>query len=606
MTRYRLKLRFGRDWPADHVICRFDAWQHDDAPNLGAAFAAAVAKKVNAERHFWVRLCSPLPSAMLSPAERRRRWLCLGLITVLVAAVAVFWPSSGSLLTAILHPGAKLASLGHGAGAARLAIPAVALALITGVQQLWPGIQSVANWIDSPGSQAALGSMSDVSKQLGHLIEQALRGKRRLIIFVDNLERCRPPRAVEVCEVVTQLIGHPSVVTVLIGDMDTIAMSAGIKYAALESAVPDAEPGDFGRAYLDKLIQIQLRLPPPQAENLRHMFVSHDDPPAFPATERVPGRIARLWEKLTSPFRRWRQPVLLIAGAVAAVAALFVDAAAGIVLLVLLFASVSAGEPLAERFTVRRRSRTNEAIETRVKSELSASGEPPAEEDKQRQAEEMADAINTQDRGTGQVDPIEVRRRMSQLIIDRYLRAELDQALLEVLPDSPRAAKRLVNHAHLLLAIGLERGILDADVEPCQLAAWVSFTDRWPTVAARVAANPDLMAAIEDHARRLKTVSGHDAKLPRSLTTAGVPSLAPDLVRFLQHINQPAPPCRLRPLGPVAATLVRFARPPAADETQEAAPDPGPRQPFQRSQRPAPTRPPAPRRHGRAGAASRS
>ena len=55
--------------------------------------------------------------------------------------------------------------------------------------------------------------MQDASRQLRRLIGQALRGKRRLMIFVDNLERCRPPRAVEVCEVVSQLIGHPEVVT---------------------------------------------------------------------------------------------------------------------------------------------------------------------------------------------------------------------------------------------------------------------------------------------------------------------------------------------------------------------------------------------------------
>ena len=97
----------------------------------------------------------------------------------------------------------------------------------------------------------------------------------------------------------SQLIGHPEVVTVLIGDMDTIALSAEIKYAALESLSlgtpgtpgPGAAPrisgrgpvGSYGREYLEKLIQIQLRLPPPLPRDLRKMLVPIvGERPAFP------------------------------------------------------------------------------------------------------------------------------------------------------------------------------------------------------------------------------------------------------------------------------------------------------------------------------------
>ena len=60
------------------------------------------------------------------------------------------------------------------------------------------------------------------------------------------------------CEVVSQLIGHPEVVTVLIGDMDTIALSAEIKYSALESVAPGAtgtheSHGTPGTASIDRL-----------------------------------------------------------------------------------------------------------------------------------------------------------------------------------------------------------------------------------------------------------------------------------------------------------------------------------------------------------------
>src|SRR6266511_2920595 len=63
-------------------------------------------------------------------------------------------------------------------------------------------------------------------RQATHVRRQWLvipRDPRRFVIFVDDLERCRPPRAVEVCEVASQLLGHPNVVTVLVADMATIA-----------------------------------------------------------------------------------------------------------------------------------------------------------------------------------------------------------------------------------------------------------------------------------------------------------------------------------------------------------------------------------------------
>ena len=75
----------------------------------------------------------------------------------------------------------------------------------------------------------------------------------------------------------------------LIGDMDTIVLSAEIKYAALESlslgitGTSEAwrnprthrqeAVGSYRREYLEKLIQIQLRLPPPLPKDLRKMLV---------------------------------------------------------------------------------------------------------------------------------------------------------------------------------------------------------------------------------------------------------------------------------------------------------------------------------------------
>jgi hypothetical protein len=257
------------EWPLQrgdrpHVVCWFLAWLHDDAPHLGAALAADVAKSVDKYRPLHRRLATPLPTAMLSPQERWRRRLT-------IAAVALIAALPSALVPGLRHVFIKQ---GVGAGAAfgasltSLVIVAVAVSLIWA--RLFAIAQAASSFIDDPQSEAARGSMAEVKDQLGTIVRQAAKGGRRIVIFVDDLERCQPPKAVDVCEVVTQLLGHPEVVTVLLADMRAVAAAAAIKYADLEGRYApasdlggdgDANRASYGRAYLEKVVQLEFRIP---------------------------------------------------------------------------------------------------------------------------------------------------------------------------------------------------------------------------------------------------------------------------------------------------------------------------------------------------------
>jgi predicted KAP-like P-loop ATPase len=114
--------------------------------------------------------------------------------------------------------------------------------------------------------------MQEVSQQLRKLIGQAA-AQRRLIIFVDDLERCKPPRAIEVCETASQLLSHPNVVTVLIGDMTVIATSADIKYRDLElRETQRTAMTSYGRRYLEKIVQIQFDLPASALQSIQRII----------------------------------------------------------------------------------------------------------------------------------------------------------------------------------------------------------------------------------------------------------------------------------------------------------------------------------------------
>jgi len=202
---------------------------------------------------------------MLTPRERWRRRVGLAAAAIVAVGLALAIEPVRDVVSAL-----PLADKSDAAKAGSFTTLAV-LAIV-----LWPRMFSAAEhaarFVENPASEAASGSMHAVKEQLGVLIAQATRGMR-LVIFIDDLERCRPDRALQVCEVATQLLGHEDVITVLIADMDAIAASAATAYADASDASLSA---DLGRRYLEKIVQIQLTLPPPAVEDLARLLRGED------------------------------------------------------------------------------------------------------------------------------------------------------------------------------------------------------------------------------------------------------------------------------------------------------------------------------------------
>lgn len=76
------------------------------------------------------------------------------------------------------------------------------------------------------------------------------------------------------CEVVAQLLDHPGVITVLVGDLRVIAASAEVKYkdaAERFGQDPDFAADGLGRFFLQKVVQFELELPPIPEWRLREL-----------------------------------------------------------------------------------------------------------------------------------------------------------------------------------------------------------------------------------------------------------------------------------------------------------------------------------------------
>ncbi len=508
-------------WDQEHIICWFSAWQHDDAPHLGAAFAAAVARGVNDHRRWWRQIIQPLPSPMLTPELRWRRRCIVILVSFIIAVGLVLETKSRNLLLAITQPTSVHWQAAerdvHGPGLSLL----IGLSILAFIYpKIFSSTKAVARFIEEPGTEAAQGSMADVRRQLGNLVGQATHGDRRLIIFVDDLERCRPPRAVEVCEVASQLLNRPDIVTVLVADMHVIAMSAAIKYRGLELPAVDKSDSaraayeQYGREYLEKIIQVQFDLPPAGLEQLRELLAGER-----PAQEKKPSPWSRL--------RSWLDPssaaaVAVITGALAAllpediIVIVPIMVATGLALL-----SGTFLERLRKGRAQQVRRNVDASLRQTFKLEpedqpVGAPGDEPegAPGDQPEGAPAQPVSIAATMKATAEEqgqDESYVQKRTIHLFLEQLAKdkvmVESDELVYRYLPDRPRAAKRLLNQVRLLIVITLHRdlfGARDAAVQKInakRIAKWVILQERWPDVVRAGAADPDVLPQLESWAR---------------------------------------------------------------------------------------------------------
>jgi hypothetical protein len=263
-------------WDDPPITCWFNAWLHADAEHLGAALAASVARDVSDRRPLWWRILSPLPDAMLTPDRRWWRRVGRG---VFGAALTLL----GLMALLALVPGLRPAqgALGdlYGQWAEVTvwwaALP-VGLALLRRALRV---TDTLGRFVDEPRSAAAMGSLAEVHAQLGRIVRQAQRRRlwdgrrrRRVVIVIDDLERCPGAKALDVCEVAAQLLAHPEVLTVLVADLDVIAAAAADRYPSRTAGPAER----LGERYLHKLIQVRFNLPPITSEDIAAVLARHD------------------------------------------------------------------------------------------------------------------------------------------------------------------------------------------------------------------------------------------------------------------------------------------------------------------------------------------
>lgn len=539
------------EWPKErgdpsHIVCWFNAWMHSDAPNLGPALAAAVGKTVARDRPTWHRLASPMPAAMLSPEERRRRRVLVLVFAALVAVIAAF----------ALPVLPKVAPF---SGRTGLRIGAVLLAGVPIVASLWTSAlgvaQAAATFVDDPKSQASTGSMADVGAQFAKLVRSATRGRRRLVIFVDDLDRCPPERAVQICETASLLLAVPDVVTVLIGDLVALRSYARHRFSAANvagqasgHAAGRPADDDYGRNYFDKIVQLDFSLPPPDPPALATMLTDRspsrptrsehpsEQPDSPPAAHKFQLRawLARAYELVCGRPRRFAAFVgitLVVWLATITIVAL-VDPgyehnwgntllALWTVILTLVWTGAGAGTAYRWLRDRRMRKSTVEIDET-IRDNVSS----PSETSVETITQVVAQSVTS-------VSSRLIEQRARRVKVEQLVRDGSGE-LSSYLPGLPRSVKRIANRHYLLASVAVSRDMIGGtpSLTAQHLGKWAVMMERWPELAAEIIDRPSLAGELERRAKSDGEASGNGSL--SELLPVGL-SQREELVRLLRN-----------------------------------------------------------------------
>ena len=263
-----------RPGPRIHTVC-FNAWEYSATDAIWPALVRKVVKELDQlsswpwRKRVWTRLRWNLRRELRSV---RTQLVTAGLALAIVATFAV---------------GKHGLAVGLGGLTALLGIGGLVKAANDPVAKWVTGLFAGSDY----GGQ--IGLMEDIKHDLG-VLERRLHvdGDKagptdRILVIIDDLDRCEPAKAVEVLQAVNLLLNFPSFIVCLGIDARIITAAVEKHYEGLLGTA-----GASGYEYLDKIVQIPFRIPEPNPNDITafirsQLAVRQDPTPAAGSTDEL-------------------------------------------------------------------------------------------------------------------------------------------------------------------------------------------------------------------------------------------------------------------------------------------------------------------------------
>jgi len=240
---------------SDATTVWFSAWLYGQEKEIWAAFLQSLTSRLASRLRFSEKLRFSasvfqrgLSGTMLLYQLPEYLWRA-ALVVAPVMVAALLARTAAADTAVVLHSGGALASLA-------LAVWVLLKPASAAIQR---EIKPDFNVYRSVDFDKHVGFLERFRDQFARIVASLPEGNRRVVIFVDDLDRCGPDKALELLDAIKIFIDVPGCVFVLGIDLSIVQQALAKKY-------PDDRVAQ--REYLSKIVQLPFHLPPLTADDL--------------------------------------------------------------------------------------------------------------------------------------------------------------------------------------------------------------------------------------------------------------------------------------------------------------------------------------------------
>lgn len=242
----------------------FNAWKYDQEESLWAALALEILLQVRKQMSFMERQRFNLDLAWKRMDKGKAITLFAKTVSIYVATIVL-----GLIVLGLTGFAADVPDIfaEYGRAVFSLGLIPPALSLGKEIRQYFTGATdfNIGQYINKPNYRERVGFLAEFEEDFSRVVKVVTKdGRWPLVVFIDDLDRCAPPRATEIVEAINVLLDSEHCVFILGMDAQTVAASIEAKYKDIKEFIDEADyliGMSLGQRFLEKIVQISFHIP---------------------------------------------------------------------------------------------------------------------------------------------------------------------------------------------------------------------------------------------------------------------------------------------------------------------------------------------------------
>jgi hypothetical protein len=250
--------------PPYHYAVWLNAWKFDNQEEVWASLALATMEQIK-QKHgllwrlwFWLDLTFRRFSFWSALWQVVKQFLVPLIFAIIAAYYNTILGSFDTPLQAFVNYGTPLLWAGF------------VISGILAVSSIFkdPFRISLEKVFDRPNYKDKVSFLAHFERDFAKIVRSATKNgfgwkPSKLVIFIDDLDRCEPPKSADIVEAVNLFLDAEGCVFVIGMDSDSVSKSVEVKYKDLFERMKAENTGvvSLGRSFLDKIVQIPFSVP---------------------------------------------------------------------------------------------------------------------------------------------------------------------------------------------------------------------------------------------------------------------------------------------------------------------------------------------------------